>query len=158
MKSELIFSYTYTFFNRNAETEGYSVGISADFSDPSKWPFTLKRYEIFEDPDSYAEIRDLAEEIRLPSDVFFEVKNIISSHAELTSCKDHLDGRGGGVEAFIFGCDSFSKRISGEGILSIGEYEAEEFPTQKRGEHYIVYSTIQEISSYLKSKGIDLHV
>lgn len=158
MKSELIFNYIYTSFNRNGETEGYEVGISSDFSNPTKWPFTLKRYEISEDPNSYDEIRDMTEEIRLPADVFAGVKKIISSHSELTSCEECMDTGHGGVEEFIFNGDSFSKNISGEGILSIGSYEAEELPQEMRGDHYIIYSVIQEMSDYLESKGIDLGI
>lgn len=158
MESELIFNYIYTFFNRDAETEGYEVGISADFSDPTKWPFTLKRYEIFEDPDSYAELRNLTEEIRLPKDVFSGVKKIISSHPELASCDDRIENGRGGVDELIFKGDTFSKSISGPSILSIGSYEAEELPEEKRTERYLIYTVVQEISDYLNGKGIRLGV
>lgn len=158
MESELIFNYVCTFFNRDGETEGYEVGISADFSDPTKWPFVLKRYEISEDPDSYAEVRYLTEEVRLPRDVFSGVKKIISSHAELVSCPDHIEDGRGSTEEFIFKGDSFSKNVSGPSILSIGEYEAEELPEEERGDRYVIYSVTNEISDYLDSKGIRLGV
>lgn len=157
MKSQVIYSYNSTWFGRWGNTEGEEIIISADFSDPKIWPFTIKRYELSEDDDTFEEIKTEVFTKKLPKDVFMRVKKVIEDSAEdLKECPSEIENsvRDGSDDMFVFATDSFSKTICGASILSEGAYEDE---NGDWGDNYDVYKAVKEIEKVLSASGINMY-
>lgn len=157
MKSQVIFNYCSTWFGRWGNEEGEEIIISADFSDPRVWPFVLKRYELSEDEDTCQEVRTEVLSKRLPKDAYLRVKKAIDDNAEsLKACPDDIENAvsDGSDDMFVFTTDTFSKKICGASILSVGSYEAEE---DQKTSNYDVYKAFNDIIEALKASGIDIY-
>ncbi|MBQ8907355.1 MAG: hypothetical protein IJY71_02070 [Clostridia bacterium] len=153
MKSEIIYSNDSTWFSRYGEYEGSSIVISANFDNPAAWPYTYKRYETLDDEKTEVESKNL------PRDLYQKIKDIIASHRELTTCKEHTQNAvsDGSDDAYYFACDAFSRHIYGASVHSCGRYEAEELPAHRRTENYIVYTIVTEITNALQAAGFDVY-
>ena len=152
MKSEVIYSYDTTWFNRYGDYEGCSIIISANFDNPAAWPYTYKRYETIEDEKTEVESKNL------PRDVYQRIKDAIAGHRELINCKEmvHNGVSDGTDDAYFFACDAFSRHIYGASVYSCGSFEAES-ATLKKTENYIVFNVVNDIIAILKTAGVDMY-
>lgn len=157
MKSEIIFMHRSEWMNRDANTEGRLVIISADFDDPSSWPFTLKAYDTFDD-DNYHEIKEQTELKKISKEGFEKIKKCIENNSELQHCAEELRGvrvMDGESDHFHFKCDTYEKDVYGSSIISIGENQAEDV-TLKKTDYYNVYNAVMQIKDVLQEIGIDV--
>ena len=159
MKSEIIFRNYSTWRGRWGDEQGREIIISSSFENPASWPFTLKKYDIAEDEDTYKEVKTESAVIKLSKDLFNKIKQTIESNTALRNCDEHIENnvRDGSCDEYYFSCDSFSKEVGGLSIYSCGYYEADELPASKRTDNYVVFKTIKDIENVLKQEGIDLY-
>ena len=157
MKTEIIFSNYSTWRGRWGDEHGREIIISASFDNPANWPFTLKRYDIDVDDDTYEETKTLSANVKLSKDLYQRIKNAIQSNRRLAACKENIENSvmDGSCDEYYFSCDAFSKRVGGLSICSVGYHEAE-LPESKRGDSYAVYKTIKDIEDILEKEGISL--
>ena len=152
MKSEVIYKYDSSWFGRWGEDEGQEITVAADFSNPAEWPWTVKRREYKDDEET------VNKTFKLSRDLFERVKATIAAQRELATCDDHVYNGGSDLssDSFYFGCDSFTKTVSGASVYSVGSYEADELPASKRTANYYVYKAVRAIEDTLKAGGVDI--
>lgn len=159
MKSEIIFKNYSTWRGRWGDEEGREIVIASSFENPANWPFTLKRYDIEFDEDTYEEIKTESASIKLSKELFQRIKRTIENNRALATCEEHIENsvRDGSCDEYTFSCDSFTRQIGGLSIYSCGYYEADEVPASKRTDNYTVYKAIKDIEDVLAQEGISLY-
>ena len=157
MKNETIFYFNTTWRTRYGDEEGSEIIVSADFSNPGAWPFTVKRYAIEYD-DSYNETKTEELSARISKGAFDKIKLAISKNRSIRYDSDEIDCNvmDGSNDEFYFSCDEYSRTLGGCSVLSIGRYEAEECAPNKRSIAYAIHTVYEEILNILKSEGVDV--
>ena len=157
MKNETIFNFRSTWFGRYGDEEGFEVTVSAEFTNPSVWPFTVKKHDLSYD-DDYNEIKTETLSSRISKGTFDRIKSVIASSTSLRYDSDEIDEdvMDGSSDEFFFACDEYSRTVGGSSLLSIGSYEADNSSPDERTIAYTLYKVCEEIESILKEEGIDL--
>ena len=157
MKNETIFNFRSTWFGRYGDEEGYEITVSAEFTNPAVWPFTVKKFDITYD-DDFNEKKEETVSARISKGAFDKIKSVIAGNTSLRYDSDEIDAEvmDGSSDEFFFACDEYPRTLGGSSVLSIGSYEADECPPEKRTIAYTIHTVFNEIESILKSEGVDL--
>ena len=158
MKSEILYEYSSYWRGHWGDEHGTKIVIASCFDNPAVWPFTIKRYDIDIDDDTYEEHCKESLCVRLPIDVFEKIKNYIEENSALRACENHIRNAvmDGSDDSFYFGCDSYTKRTGGSSVLLCGSFEAEG-PERERTGNYVIKVAVDAIEKILNEAGIELN-
>lgn len=156
MKNEILFSYYATWHDRY-EDKGARIVISADFDDPTVWPYTVRKYEVDEESFDFPKPQYEVASARLSPALYAKLKAVIAGHPELKDVPKHIENtvRDGQMEEFLFACDDFSCPVGGMSVLGFGSDEVS-LPEDERTGNYTVYAVYCALEETLRKEGIEL--
>ena len=156
MKSETIFRYTNECRGRYDNLYGTIVTITADFSNPTVWPYQVICRNWWSEigSDTREEETDVH---RISKAVFEEIKKTIQNHSKLATCREIIDNEvmDSNTETFYFHCDTFTRSMSGLSILGSAVDDLDK-PFYQRSDNYTIYAAHQDIKAILEANNIDV--
>ena len=154
MKSEIIFSYSSSWHGRYSDVHGIDIEILCDISNPTQWPFMIRKTQM--DGEMFGEEERTTEITKISQSLFENIKTAIAKNSDLRKCTGKIDNEvmDGSSEYFRFACDGFVLCASGSSILGSGSYDDQQ--GRRNTENCIVYKAYEQVKALVQKEGIDV--